>query len=65
MESVQNILLPCTLVLVSPASVLQFGVSIRKKKTPGSVSTLLEFAMLVYKKFFASKGGMAVAENKN
>lgn len=40
-------------------------VGIRKKKTKTvSVSTLFEFAMLVDKKFFTSKRGMAVAKNK-
>lgn len=35
-----------------------------QKKTRLSLRTLLEFAVLVDKKFFASKCGAAVAENK-
>lgn len=65
-KGVGNILLPCTVVLLSPASVLQLEVitvSIRKKPSL-SLRSLLEFAVPVDKKFFASKCGMPVAKNK-
>lgn len=51
-------------IICKSAAVRGDNSNYQKKKTRLSLRSLLGFAVLVDKKFFASKCGMAVAKNK-